>query len=699
MRSARVISVLLPLVAATLAPRPAAADPLDLRPIDVRDKRIEPGSAKAEDTAFSTTVDAARAATEGGGVAEHLARTVGVQVRRAGAHGDFAAVLIRGSSASQVGIFLDGIPLTLGRGGLVDLSLFPLLALSKVEVFRGYVPAEFGSEGIGGALNLVPGRAPKRPATRIVLGLGSFEYLQLGASRAARHGPFRYAANVTLQGGRNNFTFFSDNDTPYQLGDDQWLTRQNNRSFLGSALGWAQVRVSRNLRIAFLESLQYKDKGVPGGGAVQAQQTNRQSLHQVFDVKVVSRRLGHRSLSGMVRANVQVTWERFRDPLGEFPSGTQDQRDLSLGAGVLGRLSFSPHDPQIISLIPEYRFESYQGADPGRSLPTSRRHRLGLALRDRIVFWKDRVSLTPVVRADLLWHEARGSTSGGEPLQDAFHWFVSPRLGVRLQPLRWLELRGNVGRYFRPPSIFELYGDRGTTVGNPQLVPETGLSGDTGVVVDLVGRRHLGPKRPRWLERVRLEAAFFGRDAQHLIQWIRNSPHTTTALNISRATALGGEFGLGAWLRFHPQVRARLTANYTLLHTENRSGQPLLDGNRLPGRPLHELNGRVDLVWKRGRWGVGVHWAVTYVSESYLDEANLYLPVPQRTLHEVGLTLQPWIPGFSLTATFRNVGDLRVEHQAAPASTGLGQIPRPLMDFAGFPLPGWHFYVTAVWRG
>jgi iron complex outermembrane receptor protein len=716
----------------------AEADPLDLRPVEVRDRRIEPGSAQAEDTAFATTVDAPQAAAEGGQVAEHLARTVGVQVRRTGTHGDFAAVLIRGSSASQVGVFLDGIPLSLGRGGLLDLSLFPLLSLARIEVFRGYVPAEFGSEGIGGAINLVPGRAPKKPRTRLTLGVGSFGLWQLGVSRAARHGAVRYAVNLALQGAKNDFRFFSDNDTPYQLADDRWLTRENNRSFVASGLGWLQWRPSRTLRITLLESLQVKDKGVPGGGAVQALSANRKRVHQVFDLKVEKRNLGHPSVSAMARANAQVTWERFVDPEGEFPSGTQDQQDLSVGAGVLGRLSWAPHAPQILSLIPEYRFENYQGQDPGRALPTSRRHRLGLALRDRVVLWRDRLSLTPVVRADLLWHEVHGQDAAGGSLSDAFHWFVSPRFGVRVRPLKWLELRGNVGRYFRPPSIFELYGDRGTTVGNPQLVPETGLSGDVGVVISLVepGRsasrespprgagarspRGAGARSPRgagarpaaggpsaadqrasrwrWLERVRLEAAFFGRDARDLIQWIRNSPHTSTALNISRATTVGAELGLGLWLRLHRQLRARLTANYTLLHTRNRSGQPALEGNRLPGRPLHELNGRVDLVWRLGRWGAGVHWNVRHVSESYLDEANLFLPVPQRTLHEVGLVVKPWIPGFSLTATFRNVGDLRVEHQDAPAYTGLGRIPRPLMDYAGFPLPGWHFYLTAVWR-
>ena len=256
------------------APR-AAANPLDLRPVEVRDSRLEPGSAEAEDTAFRLTLDAQRAAVEGGDLAEHLGRTVGVQVRRMGSHGDFASLLIRGSSASQVTILLDGIPLAFGRGGLVDLSLFPLLALGRVEIFRGYVPAEFGAEGMGGAVNLVPGRAGPHAVTRILTGLGSYGFVQLGAARSARHRNWQYALNASLQGARSDYRFYSDNDTPYETGDDAWLTRENNQSFLGSILGWAEWRAGRHLRISFLESLQWKDRGVPGGGTLQALSTRQ----------------------------------------------------------------------------------------------------------------------------------------------------------------------------------------------------------------------------------------------------------------------------------------------------------------------------------------------------------------------------------------------------------------------------------------
>ncbi|MFH2007514.1 MAG: TonB-dependent receptor [bacterium] len=678
-----------------LAPAPGHADPLDLRPIQVKDSRIEPGSAQAEDTAFSTTLDAAKAASEGGDLTEHLARSVGVQVRRTGSHGDFSSVLIRGSSPNQVGVFLDGIPLSQGRGSLVDLSLYPLLTLARVEIFRGYVPAEFGSEGIGGAINLIPARAGKHPLTRLTAGLGAFGFTQLGLARSARHGAFLYAVNIGFQSSQGDFPYYSDNDTIYEPSDDAWRTRQNNDSRLFSVMAWTQWRVSRDLRISLLESFAHKDRGLAGFGTVQAENSRLRTIHQIFDLKIDKRKFLVPSLSAMLRANVRYTQEHLLDEEHSLSLTSRDRVDDSLTVGAIGRLSWAPHDPQLWSLIPEWRYESYRGRDPLRNvvahgeMPRSQRYRFGVALRDRIVLWNDRLSLTPVLRFDALYNDVDGDLRDGIPLTNSSHWFFSPRLGVRLRLVRGVDLRGNVGRYFRPPSMYELYGDRGTTVENPNLKPESGVSGDFGLSV----RLH---RKAKWLPLLVAEAAFFGRHAEDLIQWQRNL-RSAQAVNISQARVLGGEFSLGAWLRLHRQLQGRLTANYTLLWTQNRSGQPLVDGNQLPGRPLHELNGRADLVWRWKRFGIGVHYAVTHISDSFLDEANRFAPVPQRTLHDVGIAVLPWVRDLTITATFKNITNVRVEQVDGTPFGAAGAIPRALSDFAGYPLPGWSFYVTVVW--
>src|SRR6266852_6294190 len=75
----------------------------------------------AEDpTAFATVIETGAAPTEVKTLTDALADAVGVQVRRFGGLGDFSTVSIRGSSAGQVQIYLDGVPLSRAENETVN---------------------------------------------------------------------------------------------------------------------------------------------------------------------------------------------------------------------------------------------------------------------------------------------------------------------------------------------------------------------------------------------------------------------------------------------------------------------------------------------------------------------------------------------------------------------------------------------------
>lgn len=106
----------------------------------------------------------------------------------------------------------------------------------------------------------------------------------------------------------------------------------------------------------------------------------------------------------------------------------------------------------------------------------------------------------------------------------------------------------------------------------------------------------------------------------------------------------------------------------------------------------------MDLSFQWKRLTVAAHYVVQHISQSYLDEANLFLPVPQQTLCDVGVLIYPLIEKLSVALTFRNIANLRVESVEAPSFTGMTKIPRALADYGGFPLPGFSFHVALVWR-
>lgn len=97
----------------------------------------------------------------------------GVHVREVNGKGQYTVVTVRGSTAAQVGVFVDGILTNLGGDAAVDISTIPVKNVERIEVYRGYIPARFGGTFIGGVINVVT----KKPTTAHVsaeLGKASF---------------------------------------------------------------------------------------------------------------------------------------------------------------------------------------------------------------------------------------------------------------------------------------------------------------------------------------------------------------------------------------------------------------------------------------------------------------------------------------------------------------------------------------------
>lgn len=97
----------------------------------------------------------------------------GVHVREVNGHGQYTTVTVRGSTAAQVGVFMDGILTNLGGDSAVDISTIPVKNVERIEVYRGYVPARFGGTFIGGVINIVT-KKPDKPGISAEVGKSSY---------------------------------------------------------------------------------------------------------------------------------------------------------------------------------------------------------------------------------------------------------------------------------------------------------------------------------------------------------------------------------------------------------------------------------------------------------------------------------------------------------------------------------------------
>ena len=87
-----------------------------------------------------------------------LTRLPGMKLRESGGVGSDMQLMLDGFSGKHVKVFIDGVPQE-GAGTAFDLNNMPVNFAERIEVYKGVVPVSFGTDAIGGVINIVTNKA------------------------------------------------------------------------------------------------------------------------------------------------------------------------------------------------------------------------------------------------------------------------------------------------------------------------------------------------------------------------------------------------------------------------------------------------------------------------------------------------------------------------------------------------------------
>ncbi len=662
------------------ATSPARADEPLLGTIDVR-AAPEAAPAVRDESAFATVVPIADQPAEIETLSDVLDETVGVQVRRYGGLGDFATVSIRGSTAGQVGVFFDGVALTRARSETINLADLPLDQLGRVEIYRGVSPLALSSSALAGAINLVSRAPDATPRFSLLAGGGSFGTRKVSTAASGGRGALSGFLSATYLGSDGDFEFEDDNGTLQNTSDDRRTRRRNNAFDSAETLGKLRYGLASGGAVTGLTELFLNHQGVPGIGAFQSDDASLRDLRSLSYLRFEQPRLAGSPLDLSSTGSFVYERERYRDIQGEIGLGNvaTDNRTYTgaldnLVAAQLGRHAlegrldvagqvFTPNDTL--------------AAEPNG--PDQSRVRVGLAAGDTIGFFRDRLLVQPTMRWEHLHDDFTGTTeTGGQITRESrsrSRDLLTPRLGLRFDVVPDVALKANVGRAERAPNFTELFGNRGSILGNPDLDPERGINADFGFVA---GRDRVGP----YVSHAKLEAVGFVSVVDDLIVLVQNSQRTSIYRNVDRARTVGAELAASADVAEH----VRLGLNYTYQDARDESGIPARDGNQLPGRPRHDLYTRAEYRRDEGR----LFYELSFVAENFLDQAN-FLIVNARATHTLG------IEG-DVAALGRRFGSAALARLPLVATLEVRNFTdNQVEDVAGYPLPGRAVFGTVRW--
>lgn len=160
---------------------------------------------KVKNSAFNATaVDTRELVNTTKTLSEALSKAPGMKIRESGGVGSDMAVTMDGFSGKHVKVFIDGVPQE-GVGSSFGINNIPVNFADRIEVYRGVVPVGFGSDAIGGVINIVTPKRQRRWFLDASYSYGSFNthktYVNFGQTLS---NGLKYEINA--------FQNYSDND-------------------------------------------------------------------------------------------------------------------------------------------------------------------------------------------------------------------------------------------------------------------------------------------------------------------------------------------------------------------------------------------------------------------------------------------------------------------------------------------------------
>lgn len=475
----------------------------------------------------ATVIDRAEIERSKASSALELLRAVpGLDLVESGGPGAATSAFLRGTNSNETLYLLDGVKLNGPFFGNFDLSSLDTTNVERIEVVRGPFSALYGSDAIGGVVQIFTRRGAG--AAPGFSGRGTL----LAGNARTREGTLgaRFSEGIVqaTAGFRRSTT---DGELP------------NEYFAVTNVSGSVEVAPSSSLRAGLVVRRDDGKTGIPFSGGVAT--PNRSTAQGTTTVTLpLTIFLGGETVLEAAPSLVRESLT-FTDP--DDPYGYTHDRSDSDRFG--GRATVSrTFGAQRVSLGAELERTFVTDRDAfGLEVDDRTTRTWAVFVEDRISFLDDRLVATAGLRRDD--HSAFGGST-------------NPRAALSFRVSDTLKLRAAAGSAFRSPTTGELYYPFG---GNASLKPERATAYEVGAEVAIAPG-------------ARLETSVFWSSIRELIEY----DFTTNAnRNVGRARTRGVELALVGTLA--PQVTGRVS--YTYLDAIDRdTSEPLLR------RPRHRAS-------------------------------------------------------------------------------------------------------------
>lgn len=128
---------------------------------------------------------------------ELLSRQPGVHIADNGGPGKTASIFMRGTNSGHTILLVDGVSLGSATTGQPSLHNLPLSQIERIEILRGPASSLYGSDAIGGVIQIFTKRGEGPPRLDAYAGAGSHGTREAQAGVSGANGPWSYSFSAT----------------------------------------------------------------------------------------------------------------------------------------------------------------------------------------------------------------------------------------------------------------------------------------------------------------------------------------------------------------------------------------------------------------------------------------------------------------------------------------------------------------------
>jgi len=527
---------------------------------------------------------------------------------------------LRNAGERQVAAFLDGALLNVPWDNRVDLSLIPASMIAGVQVVQGVPPVEYGTNVLGGAVNLTSPSWDTRGRVEVGLTGGTGSQLQGSLAARGNTGPWLYAVALG-HSTREGLPLPTDADLPFSQPDPDWRTNTDAR--ITNASGRVVHQFASGTEVGLSLFHLDAEKGV----APEGHKNPAVSNIRFWRYPDWRNTMGILSVRGMLGAGTiwkGAAWvNRFQQTIDSYTSVSYDSleareedRDLTVGGRVVAQRGIGTSAVKLAlnALTSTHNQRDLDLEPSGQPVAGGQFPRL--AYQQVVLSTGAEYEVDPVERLDLTlgasFDAMFAPKTGDKPSLDPFtDYSVTLGAGYRMDG-GW-QLRLAAGRKSRFPTMRELFGESlNRFLLNPNLQPES------SVLTELA----LGLRRPT----VRWEVVPFGTFTSNTIDQQSVLVAGETRPRRQRVNLRGSRvLGVEMTTTLLPAPDVTVAGHLTLSHVR-RLRDVASDPIYLSEKPA--TLGRLAASYAPALGPLGLLEAV-YTGRAYsLDDNNQFVPLP-----------------------------------------------------------------------